>query len=123
MRSMHLAERQIGNVTILDLTGTIAIDADAARLKDAIDGLVLRRRTSVILNLAQLSYIDSGGLGQLAASYAVLVKAGGRVKLLHVSRRIQLLLSITGLATIFQTFDADDEALRSFDTDAAVHCG
>jgi anti-sigma B factor antagonist len=123
MRPMHMAERHIGSVTILDLTGAIALDADATRLKDKINSLVLRRRTSVILNLAELSYIDSGGLGQLAASYAALVKAGGGLKLLHVNKRNQDLLSITRLATVFQTFDVDDQALRSFDTAAAVPCG
>jgi anti-sigma B factor antagonist len=120
MQSMHMTERQIGNVTILKLTGTITIDADATRLKDKINSLLLQQRTSVILNLAETSYIDSGGLGQLAASYAALAKAGGGLKLLHVNKRNHDLLSITRLVLIFQTFDEEDAALRSFETVPAV---
>ena len=116
MRPMHMMERHVGSVTILDLSGTITIDADATRLKDKINSLVLQQQTSVILNLAEVSYIDSGGLGQLAASYATLAKAGGGLKLLHVNKRNHDLLSITRLAIIFQTFDVEDEALRSFAT-------
>ena len=117
---MHMTERHAGSVTILDLTGTITIDADATRLKDKINSLVLQHRTSVILNLAEVSYIDSGGLGQLAASYATLAKAGGGLRLLHVNKRNHDLLSITRLSILFQTFDAADEALRSFETVSAV---
>ena len=120
MQSMHMTERHVGSVTILDLTGTITIDADASRLKDKINSLMLQQRTSVILNLADISYIDSGGLGQLAASYAALANAGGGLKLLHVNKRNHDLLSITRLAIIFQIFDAEDEALRSFKTVAAI---
>ena len=120
MQSMHMTERHVGSVTILVLTGTITIDGDATRLKDKINSLVVQQRTSVILNLAEISYIDSGGLGQLVASYAALAKAGGGLKLLHVNKRNHDLLSITRLAIIFQTFDAEDEALRSFATASAV---
>jgi anti-sigma B factor antagonist len=111
-----MTERYVGSVTILDLAGTITIDADASRLKEKINSLLLRQRTSVILNLAEVSYIDSGGLGQLAASYAALVKAGGGLKLLNVNERNHHLLSITRLVTIFLTFDSEDAALRSFET-------
>ena len=113
---MRMTERQVGGVTILDLTGTITIDDDAGRLKDKINSLVQQQRTSVILNLADISYIDSGGLGQLVASYAALAKTGGGLKLLNVTKRNHDLLSITRLALIFSTFDREDEALRSFDT-------
>ena len=116
MRPMHMTERSVGSVTILDLAGTITIDADATRLKDKINSLLLQQRTSVILNLAEVSYIDSGGLGQLAASYAALVKAGGGLKLLNVNERNHHLLSITRLVTIFRAFDTEDAALRSFET-------
>jgi anti-sigma B factor antagonist len=120
MRSMQMTERHLGNVTIVDLTGTIATEADATRLKDKVDSLVRQQRTSVVLNLAEISYIDSSGLGQLAASYTALVKAGGGLKLLHVNKRNHYLLSITRLVTIFQVFDSEDEALRSFETAPAV---
>jgi anti-sigma B factor antagonist len=69
-----MTERCVGSVTILDLVGTITIGQDADRLKDKITSLIRQSRTSVILNLAGISYIDSGGLAQLVASYAVLAK-------------------------------------------------
>ena len=120
MRPMHMTERYVGSVTILDLSGTITIDADATRLKDKINSLLLQQRTSVILNLAEVSYIDSGGLGQLAASYAALMKGGGGLKLLNVNKRNHGLLSITRLVTIFPTFETEATALRSFETFSTV---
>jgi anti-sigma B factor antagonist len=123
MRSMQMKERYVGNVTILDLAGTITIDDDAIRLKDKINSLLLQQRTSVILNLAEVSYIDSGGLGQIAASYAAVMRAGGALKLLNVNKRNHDLLSITRLVTIFQTFDTEDAALRSFETVPVVSAG
>lgn len=116
MRPMHMTERSVGSVTILDLAGTITIDADADRLRAKIDSLLQQERTSVILNLAEVSYIDSGGLGQLAASYAALTAPGGGLRLLHANKRIHELLSITRLGTILQTFHTEDAALRSFET-------
>ena len=123
MRPMHMTERHVGSVTILDLGGTITIDADATRLKDKINSLLQQSRTSVILNLADVSYIDSGGLGQLAASYAAVMNANGRLVLLNVNQRNHDLLSITRLVTIFETFDTEDAALRSFETLPAASGG
>jgi anti-sigma B factor antagonist len=113
---MHLeiAERQIGPVTVLDLVGKLTIDQDAQRLKDKINSLILQHRTAVVLNLGEVSYIDSGGLGQLVASYGSLAKTTGGLKLLHVNKRNHDLLSITRLVTIFDTYDSEDEAVKSF---------
>ena len=120
MRSvLQMTERRVGSVTVLDLAGTITIDDDAARLKDKINSLIQQRRTSVVLNLADVSYIDSGGLGQLVASYAALARAAGALKLLHLTKRNHDLLSITRLVTVFQAFDTEDEAVRSFEIDPA----
>ena len=113
---MQITERVVGGVTILDLTGSITIDQDAGRLKDKINSLVQQARTSVVLNLAEVSYIDSGGLGQLVASYASLAKTAGGLKLLHLTKRNHDLLSITRLVTVFQTFETEDDAVRSFET-------
>jgi anti-sigma B factor antagonist len=113
--AMRMTERVVGGVTILDLTGTITIDQDAGRLKDKINSLIQQARTSVVLNLAGVSYIDSGGLGQLVASYASLANTAGGLKLLHLTKRNHDLLSITRLATLFQTFETEDEAVRSFE--------
>ena len=119
---MHLemAERQIGDVTVLDLVGKLTIDQDAQRLKDKINSLILQQRTAVVLNLGGVSYIDSGGLGELVACYSSLAKTTGGLKLLHVNKRNHDLLSITRLVTIFDTFDSEDEAVKSFAQRPAV---
>ena len=119
---MHLeiTERQVGAVTVLDLVGKLTIDEDAQRLKDKINSLILQQRTAVVLNLGNLSYIDSGGLGQLVACYGSLAKTTGGLKLLHVNKKNHDLLSITRLVTIFDTFDSEDDAVRSFVQPAAL---
>ena len=115
---MHLAltERQIGAVTVLDLVGKLTIDHDAQRLKDKINSLIQQGRTQIVLNLTDVSYIDSGGLGQLVASYGSVAKTSGGLKLLGVSKRNHDLLSITRLVTLFDAYDSEQEAVESFHT-------
>jgi len=119
---MHLAltERQIGAVTVLDLVGKLTIDHDAQRLKDKINSLIQQRRTQIVLNLTDVSYIDSGGLGQLVASYGSVAKTSGGLKLLGVSKRNHDLLSITRLVTLFDAYDSEKEAVESFRTHVTV---
>jgi len=119
---MHLAltERQIGAVTVLDLVGKLTIDHDAQRLKDKINSLIQQGRTQIVLNLTDVSYIDSGGLGQLVASYGSVAKTSGGLKLLGVSKRNHDLLSITRLVTLFDAYDSEKEALESFRTHVTV---
>jgi anti-sigma B factor antagonist len=112
--SIQMTERQVGDVTVIDLSGKLTTDHEAQRLKDKINSLVQQQRNRVIVNLADVSYIDSGGLGQLVSSYSTVAKANGGLKLLHVSRKNHDLLAITRLVTIFDTFDTEDEALQSF---------
>jgi anti-sigma B factor antagonist len=119
---MHLAltERQIGAVTVLDLVGKLTIDHDAQRLKDKINSLIQQGRTQIVLNLTGVSYIDSGGLGQLVASYGSVAKTSGGLKLLGVSKRNHDLLSITRLVTLFDAYDSEQEAVESFRTHVTV---
>ncbi len=109
-----IAERQNGDVTILDLVGKLTISDGAERLKDKINSLVQQQRTSIVVNLGEVPYIDSGGLGQLVSSYSSLAKTTGGLKLLHVGKKNHDLLSITRLVTVFDTFDSEDEAVKSF---------
>ena len=111
---MQMTERLVGHVTILDLEGAMTLDSDARRLEDKINSLLLSGRTSVVLNLAGVRYIDSEGLGQLVTCYSLLAKTAGGLKLLHVGARHLRLLSITGLLSIFETFEREDDAIRSF---------
>jgi anti-sigma B factor antagonist len=112
--TMQITERVVDTITILDLRGKLTIDEGAQLLKDKSESLVLQRRTSVIVNLAAVPYIDSGGLGQLVACYTTLAKAGGRLKLLNVGTRNHDLLSITKLVSVFDTFDTEAEAIASY---------
>ena len=113
---IKIEEKVVEHVTILNLVGRLTIDEAAQHLKEDIEGLISRDRLHVVLNLAQVPYIDSGGLGQLVASFGSVKKAGGAMKLLNVNSRNHDLLSITRLVTVFETFDSEAEAVRSFDT-------
>jgi anti-sigma B factor antagonist len=115
---LKIEERLGGNVTIHDMVGKLTMDHGAQHLKDKINSLISQQHTSVVLNLKNVSYIDSGGLGQLAASFGSVKKTGGSMKLLSVNSRNHDLLSITRLVTLFETFDSEAEAVRSFESAA-----
>ena len=111
-----IEERRIGRVTVLDIVGKLAADRAAQHLKDKINSLISQQRTQVVLNLKNVTYIDSAGLGQLVASYGSIMKTDGALKLLHLGSRTHDLLSITRLVTLFESFDSESEAVRSFET-------
>ena len=112
--NMQMAERQIGIVTILDLSGRLTIDDGVELLKHKVHTLIVEGRTRVILNLALLSYMDSSGLGQLVSCHNALAKTTGGLTLLHVTKRNTDLLSVTRLAAVFRTTHSEDDALRTF---------
>jgi anti-sigma B factor antagonist len=111
---IRVEERPIGSVTVLDLVGKLTTDQGAQHLKDKINSLISQGRTQTVVNLKDVPYIDSGGLGQLVASYSSVKKAGGTLKLLNVNSRNHDLLSITRLVTVFESFDSEDDAVGSF---------
>src|SRR6188472_3386826 len=111
---MEITERTVGAITILDLRGKLTIAEGAQLLKDKNESLVFQGRNQVIVNLAAVPYIDSGGLGQLVACYTTLAKAGGRLTLLNVNTKNHDLLSITKLVSVFETFDSEAEAIASY---------
>ena len=116
---IKIEERVIGRVTVLDMVGRLTADQPAQHLKDKVNSLISQHRLHVVLNLKDVPYIDSGGLGQLLASYGSVMKAGGALKLLNVGARNHDLLSITRLVTVFESFDSEAEAVQSFETIAA----
>ena len=109
-----IEERPIGDVTVLDIVGRLTMDEAAEHLKDKINSLISQQRTHIVLNLANVPYIDSGGLGQLVASFGSVMKAGGAMKLLNVNSQNHDLLSITRLVMLFESFDSEREAIASF---------
>jgi anti-sigma B factor antagonist len=117
---IKIEERAIGRVTVLDIVGRLTIDQAAQHLKDKINSLISQQRTQIVLNLKNVPYIDSGGLGQLVASYGSVMKTGGALKLLNVTARNHDLLSITRLVTVFESFDSEADAIQSFQALAPV---
>ena len=112
---IRIVERPVGGVTVLDIVGKLVMDRSAQHLKDKINSLISQERTHIVLNLKNVPYIDSSGLGQLVASYGSVMKAGGALKLLNVNSRNHDLLSITRLVTVFESFDSETEAVQSFE--------
>jgi anti-sigma B factor antagonist len=111
---IKIEERAVGQITVLDIVGRLTIDRGAQHLRDKVNSLLAQERTAILLNLQRVPYIDSGGLGQLVASYGSVVKKGGSLRLLGVNSRNHDLLSITRLVTLFESFDCEADALQSF---------
>ena len=117
---MQIEERAVGDVVVLDLKGRITLGEGDQLLKDKVNSLVNQGRKRIILNLAGVPYIDSAGLGEIVGSYTTVSRQGGSLKLLNLTKRITDLLSITKLLTVFETFDSENEAVRSFSASAKV---
>jgi anti-sigma B factor antagonist len=111
---MQIEERVVGNVTILDLKGKITLGEGDETLKDKINSLLHQDRKKLLLNLADVPYIDSAGLGEVVRTYTTVSRQGGQLKLVNLTKRITDLLSITKLLTVFETFDVEQDALNSF---------
>jgi anti-sigma B factor antagonist len=111
---MEIAERSAGNVTVLDVSGRITLGEGDVLLKDKLHSLLNQGRKDVLLNLADVNYVDSAGLGAIVSAYTTVTRAGGSLKLANITKKLQDLLSITKLLTVFETFDSEDEALRSY---------
>ncbi len=116
MNNLTITERRNGSVTVLDLTGNIRLGEGNIELHNILRFLVEKGERKVLLNLAQVIYIDSSGLGELVAGYTTLQKSGGELKLLHLTERVNELMVITKLLTVFEVFDSEQEAINSFST-------
>jgi len=114
MAELDVKERQAGDVTILDLRGEVRIGEGSIALRDAIRNLADTGKTKLLLNLAGVSYIDSSGIGELIANYTTVGRTGGQLKLLSLTDKVQDLLVITKLLTVFDVYEAEAEALSSF---------
>ena len=115
MAELDVNERQAGDVTILDLSGDVRIGEGAVSLRDSIRNLSDQGKKKVLLNLAGVKYMDSTGVGELIANYTTVTRQGGQLKLLSLTDRIQNLLVITKLLTVFDSYDNEAEALKSFE--------
>jgi anti-sigma B factor antagonist len=111
---MEIAERVVNDVMILDLKGKMTLGEGDELLKDKINSLLSQGRKKLLLNLEGVPYIDSAGLGEVVRTYTTVSRQGGSLKLLNLTKRIEDLLSITKLLTVFETYDSEPDALKSF---------
>ena len=111
---MVIEERVIGDVTVLDLKGKMTLGEGDELLKDKINSLIHQGQKKLLLNLEGVPYIDSAGLGEIVRTYTTVSRQGGNLKLVNLTKRITDLLSITKLLTVFETFENEPEALKSF---------
>ena len=117
---MQIEERAVGDVKVLDVKGRVTLGEGDELLRDKINSLLNQGFKKFILNLADVPYIDSAGLGEIVRTYTTVNRQGGSLKLLSLTKRIADLLSITKLLTVFETFDSETEAVRSFSASAKV---
>lgn len=111
---MTITERKSGDVTILDVEGKILLGEGDVQLKRKIDELIESNQTKLVLNLANVPYMDSGGLGEIVRSYTTVKRAGGELKLLNATKRISDLLTITKLITVFEIHEDEAASVASF---------
>jgi anti-sigma B factor antagonist len=117
---MVIEERVVGDVTILDLKGKMTLGEGDELLKDKINSLIHQGQKKLLLNLESVPYIVSAGLGEIVRTYTTVSRQGGNLKLVNLTKRITDLLSITKLLTVFETFDSEADALKSFQASAQV---
>jgi len=111
---MQISERAVGDVVVLDVKGRITLGDGDEVLKDKVNAVVGKGQKKILLNLADVPYVDSAGLGEIVRTYTTVSRQGGSLKLLNLTKRISDLLAITKLLTVFETFDSEPEAIKSF---------
>jgi anti-sigma B factor antagonist len=112
--SMKFTTRQVDGVTILDLSGRITLGEGSVTLRDAVKDVLAKGAKNILLNLADVDYIDSSGLGELVSAYTSVKNQGGELKLLHLTTKVHDLLQITKLYTVFDIKDDETSAVGSF---------
>lgn len=115
---LRMSTRQVDGVLVVDCSGRLVFGEESASLRDTVKKVLLQS-PKVVLNLREVNYIDSGGLGTLVSLYTTARNAGGAVKLARLSQRVGDLLQVTKLLTIFEVFDDEEVAAQSFKKDAA----
>jgi anti-sigma B factor antagonist len=109
-----LNTRQVGDVVVVDVSGRITLGEGSSTLREGIRELLAKGHRKILLNLADVSYIDSSGIGELVSAYTSVTNAGGQLKLVNLTKRVNDLLQITKLYTIFDIYDNELTAIRSF---------
>jgi anti-sigma B factor antagonist len=112
--SVKLTTRQVGDVTVIDAAGRITLGEGASTFRDTVRTLAASGNKKMLLNLGEVSYIDSSGIGEMVSGFTTIANQGGAVKLLNLTKRVKDLLQITKLYTVFEVFDDEATAVRSF---------
>jgi anti-sigma B factor antagonist len=112
--SVKLSTRQVGNVTVVDVAGRITLGEGSSALRETLRDLVAKNQNKILLNLADVSYIDSSGIGELVSGYTTVTNTGGSLKLLNLNKRVKDLLQITKLYTVFEVHEDEAAAIRSY---------
>jgi anti-sigma B factor antagonist len=111
---MKIEARTIGDITLLDCSGKITLGEGTMTVRNTVRDILKNNGKKIILNLADVNYIDSSGIGELVSTYTTVTNNGGQLKLLNLTKKIQELLAITKLLTVFQVFENEQAALSSF---------
>jgi anti-sigma B factor antagonist len=112
--SVKLTSRQVGDVTVIDAVGRITLGEGSSLFRDTIRDLAAKGEKKILLNLGEVSYIDSSGIGELVSGFTTVTNHGGMLKLLNLNKRVKDLLQITKLYTVFEAFEDEAAAIRSF---------
>ncbi|MGA3095610.1 MAG: STAS domain-containing protein [Bryobacteraceae bacterium] len=112
--SVKLNSRQVGDVSVIDVSGRITLGEGSSTLRDALRELVTKGQKKILLNLGEVSYIDSSGIGELVSAFTTVTNSGGQLKLLNLTKRVKDLLQITKLYTVFDVHESELSAVRSF---------
>jgi anti-sigma B factor antagonist len=112
--SVKLNTRQVGDVSVIDVSGRITLGEGSSTLRDALRELAGKGQKKILLNLGEVSYIDSSGIGELVSGFTSVTNSGGQLKLLNLTKRVKDLLQITKLYTVFDVHESEASAVRSF---------
>mgnify|MGYP003622940781 CR=1 FL=1 len=112
--SVKLTTRQVGDVTVVDVAGRITLGEGSSALRDLVRDMVSKNQKKILLNLGDVSYIDSSGIGELVSGFTTVTNGGGNLKLLNLNKRVKDLLQITKLYTVFEVHEDEAAAIRSF---------
>jgi anti-sigma B factor antagonist len=112
--SVKLNTRQVGDVSVVDVSGRITLGEGSSALRDTLREMVSKNQKKILLNLADVSYIDSSGIGELVSGFTTVTNSGGQLKLLNLNKRVKDLLQITKLYTVFDVHEDEAAAIRSF---------
>ena len=111
---MEIKKRTVGGVQILDCSGKIVLGEGTMTVRNTVRDLLAANEKKIVLNLGDVNYVDSSGIGEMVSTYTTVANAGGQLKLLNPTKKIEQLLVITKLLTVFQVFDDEQAAVASF---------